>query len=969
MCIVRRLLFLLWVVALSAGSSSAQDATTGAISGTVLDSAKHAIAGAHITLIGQVGEATSLQDGRFYLFHLAPGKYRLSVSQKGFAALNVRDVEVTLGQTTAVEITLMPSDLQGITVTASSIDTEDAPTSVTVSPAQMQHLPVDSNRWQSFALLAPTVTSSDAMEQQLSFGGMAVAQNQYLIQGMDDTRDFSGEIRGGSRVALHVPQSAVREFRIHPTDYTTSMGGAAGGVISTITDRGSDRLHGSTFFQYRGDVLAAHEPFAIATRYNNGSPTNTQIEPHDRRLQWGGKLSGPVSHGLSYLVAYEQLRRIFPAVSTPSNANFYNLTPVQVGVLRNRGVTLTQIDSALSYLDSLSGKVARSANTVVTFSRVDWDRSADHLMLSWNLARVSSPAGVRLRTAVARAMTSFGDDAVHTDDVTLRWTHLFTSNLTHQLGVSLSRDEGSQQAQQPLPQEPHSGPNGYSPQVSIQGEFTLGKPTTLGRRHYPDERRAQLLDILSWAGPQSLLQAGFSAGVLEEHIEALSSEEGAYNYSSTMTSGHAGGLVDFITDYTFSSSSYPNGGCPAIYATVHDFCFHSYTQGFGRAETNWHTLEGAAFVQQQWRPSRSITLDAGLRYESLRLPSAQHPNAALDAVFGDFAATSSLPSDTNNLAPRVALAWSRGTGSPTVVRLSYGVYFGRITGATVWSALSRTSQTQSTYSIHMTSRTQVNNTCNSYGSNFGYPSTFLCIPYGEPQQTTSTMLFARGFQAPMVQRAQLSIEQQIHTFVLKMAYLGTAARQLPNSTDINIAPSAQTATFRIMRDDARGEAGTRNGDSFRVPLYTARIMPGYGPVTAILSNATAASHAMIVGLQRPLRNGYSMQASWTYSKMLDYGQSHAAVPDTNGQFDPFDIRYDRAASDLDHRHRILASAMVQPRVHGTKFMEAAWNNWSASATFMMSSGRPYSYLITGGTELVGGVRASMVQADCVICHP
>ena len=58
--------------------------------------------------------------------------------------------------------------------------------------------------------------------------------------------------------------------------------------------------------------------------------------------------------------------------------------------------------------------------------------------------------------------------------------------------------------------------------------------------------------------------------------------DGTFSYDSGATNGKAGGLVDWITDYTFNVNAYPNGGCPSIRAAVHDFCFRSYSQSFGQ---------------------------------------------------------------------------------------------------------------------------------------------------------------------------------------------------------------------------------------------------------------------------------------------------------------------------------------------------------------------------------------------------
>ena len=122
--------------------------------------------------------------------------------------------------------------------------------------------------------------------------------------------------------------------------------------------------------------------------------------------------------------------------------------------------------------------------------------------------------------------------------------------------------------------------------------------------------------------------------------------------------GKAGGLVDWITDYTFGVNAYPNGGCPSIGAAVHDFCFRSYSQSFGQQSLSFTTQEWAGFAQDDWRVAQRLTVHAGVRYEYEFLPLPQQPNAALDAVFGAVGATSVFPEDRNNFGPRLGVEWA-----------------------------------------------------------------------------------------------------------------------------------------------------------------------------------------------------------------------------------------------------------------------------------------------------------------------
>jgi hypothetical protein len=119
------------------------------------------------------------------------------------------------------------------------------------------------------------------------------------------------------------------------------------------------------------------------------------------------------------------------------------------------------------------------------------------------------------------------------------------------------------------------------------------------------------------------------------------------------------------------------------------------------------------------------------------------------------------------------------------------------------------------------------------------------------------------------------------------------------------------------------------------------------------------------------RDGYSgvgrglgFRVAWTWSKAIDFGQSAGAVPRTNGQFDPFTVRYDKGLSALNFPHRVVATIVWSPRVSGSggsgisaTAERTVWrllDGWSAAWIFSESSGRGYSYDIYGGTRLAGG---------------
>ena len=932
---------------------------------------------------------------------LLPARYAVEIRSPGHVSLLLQNVAVELGGTARIEAVLPPTSAlvveTSITVNAEpAADLDLDPAASTVfSSVEIAQLPVDSRQWQALTLLTPQANPGSASEDLglLSFRGLAPTQNSSRIDGADDDQsfnaaphgsgtdsgpevdsesesesasgssghDFSSGSGAGRRpgAAYTFSQAAVQEFRVGGQNQPALYGHAAGGIVSTISKSGTAELHGSAFYLLRESAWAATNPFSLATRYNAGAITSTLVKPRDLRQQFGATLGGPVSHripgNLFYFYAFDAQRRSFPAISSPEDPNFYNLTATQRALLSNRGVTSPAIGAALSYLDSLTGSVPRRADQTINFLKLDGHLAPrHHLSLQGNRARFSSPAGIRSAPVVNRGAHSFGTEDIAIDTVLGRWLYARHNTFTNELRLQFNRDLHSEQTDTPLPQEPAISPGGLAPEVSIgpQG-LIFGTPASVGKRASPDEHRVEVAEIASLVRGRHLLQAGFDWSYIRDRTDSLTNTAGTFGYDSGITGGHAGGLVDWITDYTFNVHAYPNGGCPSIHSAVHDFCFRSFTQSFGRQTSSFPVQEFAGFLQDRWRPTETLSLTAGLRYEYELLPIPQQPNLSLDAVFASTGATGIFPEDRNNLGPRVAAAWQPLGERQGTIRIAYGLYFGRLPGATIRSALVDTATSSSATRIRILPST-VTDCPQAVDQGFGYPCAFTSTPPAGIASTTSITVFDRRFRLPMLQQGSFSLERDLgHVANLSASYLLNLDRQLPNSVDINIAPSSGSRTFELQ--GGANTVGVRSGDTFVLPVYSQRLDPSFGPVTAITSNANATYNALILQARHRTRQSLDFRLSWTWSKSIDFGQNTSSVPRTNSELDPFDIRYDKSLSALNIPHKITGSAVWQPQPEfRSHLLQHLGSGWQLAPLFTESSGRPYTYNIFGGTRLPGG---------------
>ena len=753
-------------------------------------------------------------------------------------------------------------------------------------------------------------------------------------------------------IAYTFAQGSVREFRTGIGSYS-AQAGSAGGILTRITRQGGEQLHGSVFLNLRSSALAATNALSIATSYRDGIVTSATVKPHDLLSSLGFTAGGPILRlkTLRYFGAVDLERRGYPAISSPADPNFYNLTAIQRALLHTRGVSDSAVNAGLNYVSSLTGRTPRRADQDIEFGRLDWTAKGPFRpSIEYNRARWNAPAGLISSPVVARGRASLGNSQGSVDQLLGRITLERSGRIGAELRLGYTRDLQFERPQTPLSQEPAIGPGGLAPEVNIGPNGLLfGTPASLSQIAYPDEKRFEIGGTISVVRGRHLLQLGGSFARIAERASTLANAAGTFLYDSGETRGYAGGLVDFLTDATFNVHTLPDGGCPRIDAAVHDFCFRSYTQAFGAQQVAFSTQDWSGFVEDTWRPLRHLTLHAGLRYDYTLLPLPQHANPVLDSLFQGQGATSVFPEDRNNFGPRLSAVVEPLGRAGGTFKFGYGAYYGRLPGATIKAALSDTAEAASTTRIRIRPATET--VCpQETAVGFGYPCSFIAPPGGLVAATTSALLFDRHFRLPLIQQASLAYERDLGgRSSFSLAYVLNLDRQLPGSTDLNIAPSTRRAVYQLQ--GGPGARGVEDGQIFTLPLYTARLSSQFGPVTDVVSRSNATYNALQVQVRSRAVRGLLLAGEYTWSRALDFGQSASATPRTNSQLDPFSIGYDKGVSSLNFPHAFHAEAVWSPLGESHR---RGLSGWNLTALTTARSGRPYSYDLSGGTRLPGG---------------
>ncbi len=277
--------------------------TAGTVQGDVLDEKGGSVAGATVeaknldTNFTQTD--TTNTDGHFAFLSLAPGRYTLTINKAGFATIVQENVNLTVGQTITLPVTMKVSSVaQQIVVTdVPIVEVTKTESSSTLDELAVATTPVLGRKFEDLLTLTPGVSISQGPDgDEININGQRGIFNNISLDGGDYNNGFFGEQMGGQRAAIDITLEAVKEFQITASGANAEFGRSAGGVINVVTKSGTNAIHGSGFEYFRTEALTA------AT--SDGKPLDGF-----RRNQFGGSFGGPlIKDKLFFFAAGEGIR-------------------------------------------------------------------------------------------------------------------------------------------------------------------------------------------------------------------------------------------------------------------------------------------------------------------------------------------------------------------------------------------------------------------------------------------------------------------------------------------------------------------------------------------------------------------------------------------------------------------------------------------------------------------------------------
>lgn len=885
------------------------------IEGTVTDPSGAIIPGAKLTVTSnQTGVKRALisnSAGFYSATDLSTGTYTIVTSASGFGRREIDDVVLTVGSVRQVDVKMAVARVSNsITVNAVSNALETASSSVggVVNGSTTRNLPLNGRDFTALATLQPGVSAvetqynasatsttrlSRGFGSQLTIGGNRPQQISYLLDGINENDYANGSPGSVSGAILGV--DAVAEFSVIQSNAPAQYGRTSGGVLNSITRSGTNTFHGSVYDYLRNSVFDARNYF---------DPPSI---PPFRRNQFGASASGPIFRNRTFFFAnYEGFRQSLGAamqdIVLSPNAREGNLVVGKVTI--NASVL-----PFLALYHPPNGAVTGDTGIYSFVTQEPTNEDFSTINLDHNISEKDSLHGTILfdtsSITSADASDAVLDEALSRRAVgAIQEVHIFSPQLTNAVRLGYSRSVASGPRQQGVLNPAANDPSlGYFRGANAGSLLVSGLTTFNGgvgavgtyTYHY---NSYQIYDDVSLIRGKHSLAMGGSVERLQDNEEAGLLPFGSWSFGS---------IAKFLTNVP----TYFQSGLPTLPVEPVDL----------------RTMVAAGYVQDNWRPRPTLTLNLGFRYEMNtdftevrnRLGVLKTPtDSAVTPVKSYFSNNPTL----KNFEPRFGFAWDPYGKGKTVLRGAFGFYdvlplpyilgLQAVSSSPIYDEAENTSLGKTPFPL------------NGFPPGFNPPARAIYTP---PTP-------GRNY----VMQYTLNLQQQVaRSAVATLGYIGShGVRQPFTANDINFVPPVVDSPLGYVWP-AKGSApklnpqiGTESGTYFEGSSL-------YDSLQATLKYDSTRIHGMIAYTW-----GHGIDDSSSALSGASFGNAISNPP-------YFDLRLNRGPSDFDVRQSVTAFAMTAlpgpPRSYGA--IAAPLRGWNLENILSISGGVPFTAVVGG----------------------
>ncbi len=882
-------------------------AGNGGITGTVRDASGSPVPNAAVVVEnadkGIKRELQTTGAGIFNAPSLVPASgYTVHINASGFAKYEATNITVEVGANVDLAIALQvasTSTTVEVTSTAEKVDDTKSGTTDLVDQLQIDNLPINGRRADTFALLTPGVTR-DGTFGLVSFHGIS-AGNAFMTDGNYTTDSFYSENAGRTRISTQISQDAVQEFQVLSDGYSAEFGRAMGGIINTVTRSGTNEYHGTAYEYFRNRTLDARDRYAT-------------FNPKEWRHQAGATLGGPIKKDkLYFFTNFELVRRDFPGLNRITTSLIADPTGTFVlpsnCTIGAKGATAAGCAAAIAFIQpQMNVLVPRTVSSDMGFAKLDYhmnDKST--VTFDANVMHWVSPNGIQTQGVLTNGnmLGNNGNSTVETRYGNADWTYILSPSALNDFRFGWFKDRLSDPAASDL--WPSTGPL-YITVASA----TVGAAEAYPRT-YPSEQRFQFADNLSWTLGSHTVKVGVDTDRTQDYLKQLFNYAGAYSFSS---------LTSFAEDILSTG--------PKDYS--------SFSQEFGNPIQNLYTTNLNLYAQDLWKVTRKLTLNYGLRWEKSYLPQPTEVNPA-------YPQTGKIPSPNHNFAPRFSLAYA--ADDKTVIRAGFGIFYAPFITDGIDTLFLGNGLYQTSISVNPT-QAGAPIFPNIVASASAVPAGTVNLTYADP-----------NFHNPYSMQSTFAVERQLPAgFDLTATVSYVRGVGLITSPDVNLSAPTQTATYKI--DNAQGQVVS--AFTTPIWTAANKINKSFAHIYDVGNGGESWYNGLTLQLNKRLSHGFMTQISYTWSHAIDDAQQAGASSTiTYSQSSTYNGNYllDKGSSGTDQRQRLVINWIWSPTLTKSTGWAARYliNGWQLSAITTMGSPLPAT-----GTVSVSGTQFSGASA-------
>jgi hypothetical protein len=727
--------------------------------------------------------------------------------------------------------------------------------------------------------------------QMMSIGGSRPQQNNYRLDGVS-LNDYAGS-GPGSVLGVSLGVDAIQEFSVVTGNAPADYGKTSGGVINAVTRSGTDQFHGSAYEFLRNSALDARNFFDGATL------------PAFKRNQFGGSFGGPIVRDRTFFFAdYEGLRQGLgvTTVDTVPSAAAHNGQLVAGTV---------KVDTKVApYLALFPLPNAGTKGDAGTYTFGAQNTTRENLFTTRLDHRFSDKDLLHGTYLVDRGDTT-GPDAYNfvldgtisrRQTANIEESHIFSPSIVNFARMGVNRVVAEQVASigaiNPAANDPSLGfvPGRDLGQINIGGyTLFLGGVGAIGDYHFNYTSYQWYDDLSITRGSHSI-----KVGAAFERIQSNVVGAGASNGTATF-----GSLTAFLQNQPSSfAANVPGTGSP-----------------LGQRQSIF-----GAYVQDDWRVRRNLTLNLGLRYEMASVPTEEHGRLATLTSLSSPVIHLGSPYFNNptklNFSPRVGFAWTPFRDGKTVFRGGFGIY----------DSLPLTYEFALLSSLSAPYLAQGSSTTVTQGS---FPDKlYASVAAG----ALRTAFLEQNPKRNYVEQWNFNVQRQLAPdLVVEAAYAGAHGVHSPFlSSDINtVQPTATPAGYVWPSPQGSG----------------VKPLPTVGNVTALFWQVSSTYQALRTRVQKKLAHGWQLQGSYTWSKSLDTASNsiQTAYTNTVSSLPLFDSHIRKAPSDFDVRRTATINGIWEVPAWKTSMKPLAWleKGWQFGTILQVSDGLPFTAAVSG----------------------